>query len=368
MPSAEPESVGLDPATLGRIDALINKNIAADLFPGAVVLVTRRGAVVKETAYGNAAVYVSEGERLREPIPTTISTIYDMASLTKLFTTTAALVLVDRGKLDLDARVADYLPEFGTNGKEKVTVRQLLTHTSGLPAGLKLWTKGDTVEQRLQAAYSVGLEYEPGTKYLYSDAGPIILGKVIERIAGQSLDRFIDETIIRPLGLADTMYLPPWQLQMRVAATEVRSPGHWGVVWARPHDGEAEALGGVAGNAGLFATASDLAVFAQMMLEGGAYGGVRVISEPSAKMAVQPQPGWPGHGLGWELDQDWYMGDLALATTYGHTGYTGTSIVIDPDEELTLILLTNRVHPHATGSANKVRKGVADLVAESIRD
>ena len=367
LPQGTPESVGLDGATLAKIDPFVDQQIADGYFPGAVVLVARRGVVVKQTAYGNAAVYAAEGERLPAPIPTRPDTIFDLASLTKLFTATAAMVLVDEGKLDLDAPAARYLPEFGANGKDHVTVRQLLTHTAGLPPGLQLWTRGGNPEARLRSAYAITLESPPGEKYVYSDGGPIIVGKVVERITGQTLDQFLEQTVLRPLGLADTMYNPPDSLLWRIAPTEILK-GKTSVLWGQVHDGEARALSGVAGNAGLFGTASDLAVFAEMMLEGGAYGGARVLSPAAVAETLRPElPLQPDHGIGWELDQSWYMGTLASPTTFGHTGFSGTSLVVSPQEQTIVVVLANRLHPHEAPSTNATRVGVANLVHEAIR-
>lgn len=369
LATGSPESVGLDGRSLAEIDTAISRFIAEGLFPGAVVLVARRGVTVKQAAYGNAAVYAAQGERLPEPEPMRSDTLLDIASLTKLFTTTAVLALVDDGRLDLDAPVASYLPEFAGNGKEGITTRHLLTHTAGLPPGLKLWTRGDHPEERLRSAYAIAVEDKPGTKYLYSDGGPIIAAKVAERIAGVPYEQFLEQRVLEPLGLADTMYNPPPALRARTAATETLPAPERGVLWGVPHDREARALDGVAGNAGLFSTASDLAVLAEMMLQDGAFGGTRVLAPETARAALKPQPGTRNQrGIGWELNQRWYMGGLAAPATFGHTGFTGTALVVDPRHELIVVLLTNSLHPRRQGSTNPARVAVANAVAEALLD
>ncbi len=369
LPAGSPSSVGMDAPTLARIDSAIKGFIEDGLFPGAVVLVARRGVIVKETAYGKAVVYLAEGERLAEPIPMRTDSLFDVASLTKLFTATAALTLVDQGRLSLDEPVAKYLSEFGVNGKQDVTVRHLLSHTAGLPPGLKLWTRGDSPEERLRSAYALVVTSPPGEKSVYSDGGPIIVGKMIEQITGLPLDEYLELAVLTPLGLADTMYTPPPPYAARAAATEVLPEGKRGVYWGTAHDGEARALAGVAGNAGLFSTASDVAILGQLMLEHGAVAGQRVLSPGLAAEALQPQPGTGGsRGLGWELRQRWYMGSFATVGAFGHTGFTGTALIASPRDQTVVVLLTNSLHPHAKGSTNPARLAVANLVYDSLRD
>jgi len=349
---------------------LMEQGISNRAFPGAVVLIARHGVIVKDSAYGYAELYTDDKfHRSLHPLPMRRDTLFDLASLSKLFTTTAVMKLWEEGRLRLDNPVASYIPAFAVNGKAKVTVRMLLTHTSGLPSSLPLWKESGAREKRLASVYSLPLQHSPGAVYEYSDLNFIVLGALVETVSGQRLDVFIQRNITGPLGLADTMYDPPPQLKQRIAATEYQTSAHRGLVWGQVHDENAYALGGVAGHAGVFSTASDLAVFAQMILGGGTYDGHQILKPQTvqAMEANQVMPQAREHALGWELDQPWYMGALASPETMGHTGFTGTSLVIDPSLDLIVILLTNRVHPTRTGpSLNPYRQQLADLIAQSI--
>lgn len=366
---APPETVGLRGSTLDRIDRVVENGCGEDLYPGVVVLVSRDGRVVKDKASGYAVLYDEHKERLSEPIEASGDTIYDLASVTKLFTATAVMKLAEEQRVDLDAPVADYIPEFAANGKQSVTLRQLLTHTSGLPEGINLnGVKGD-LDAREQAVYKTRLVSRPGQQYRYSDVNFIVLGKVVERVSGQSLDVFLADNFFEPLGMHDTMYNPPEELRPRIAATEVNPGPNRGLVWGEVHDGTAYALGGVAGNAGLFSTARDMAVFGQMIANGGQYGGVRVLEPDTVAEMLEPQftePGGRAVGLGWEIGQAWYMGEMAEHEAVGHTGYTGTSLVVCPKTKTVVVLLTNRVHPTASGNTNAVRRDTATLVARAL--
>ncbi|MHB1133771.1 MAG: serine hydrolase domain-containing protein [Chloroflexota bacterium] len=369
MPRGTPASVAMDAAALARIDDLMVEAMEVEKFPGAVVVVARRGVIVKETAYGFAATHRSRGERLSPAVPATTNTLYDLASITKLYTLTAALTLVESGKLNLDAPLGRYVPEWSGGEKDKVTIRQLLTHTAGLPAGFHLWELEGSPLARLQVALSRPLEYAPGAKRLYSDCGPILVGMAIERITGLGLDRYVEEAVLRPLGLADTLYRPEGQPRQRVAATEAPPPpsqreAYWGVV----HDGEARALGGVAGNAGLFATAADVALFAQAWLNAGMNGEASLLAADLATRVLQPLPvAGTKQALGWEINQRWYMGALAGSKSFGHTGYTGTSVVVDGQRQVVVVLLTNSVHPVSAGPINATRTALANIVAEAVK-
>jgi CubicO group peptidase (beta-lactamase class C family) len=280
------------------------------------------------------------------------------------------MILHEKGLIDLDKSVAAYIPEFAQGGKESVTVRQLLTHTSGFEAWIPLYSKGNSREERLQLVFKQPLKNEPGTAYTYSDLNMITLGALVERLSTHRLDEFVKENIIKPLGMKDTMYNPPPALQKRIAATEYQPLIKRGLVWGQVHDENAWSLDGVAGHAGVFSTATDLARFASIFLNEGKYGGKRILSPESIHMLLENQnTAFPGddHGLGWELNQGWYMDALADGASYGHTGYTGTSIVINPSNKTIAILLTNRVHPsRATVSVNQTRRLFARQVADSI--
>ncbi|GAA4611759.1 serine hydrolase domain-containing protein [Saccharopolyspora hordei] len=372
-----PEEVGLDPApidaALEQVAAWVERtpDLEHPMYAGAVSLLVHDGVVVRREAVGDEVRYTDrEGTELpveqREPVRT--DTIFDVASVSKLFTSIAALQLVDDGELDLDAPVAQYLPEFGVNGKQDITVEQLLTHTSGLQAQAQLWELPP--EQRIPWIMQLTPEHAPGTHYTYSDPNMITLGLVVERLAGEPLDRVVAERITGPLGMRDTGYNPPADELHRIAATEFQVDPPRGMVRGQVHDENAWSLGGVAGQAGVFSTADDLATLGQALLNGGTYAGNRILSEDSVRrMLTDYNDAFPGHahGLGFELDQRWYMAGLSAPHTAGHTGFTGTSLVIDPLSRSVAVLLTNRVHPSREwGSNNRARQALAQGLAQAL--
>jgi CubicO group peptidase (beta-lactamase class C family) len=305
-----------------------------------------------------------------QQVPMRRDTIFDLASLTKTFTTIAVLQQVEAGRIDLDEPVATYLPAFAANGKDDITIRNLLTHTGGLPAWLPLYSAYPTVEERLAAVLAVEPDAEPGETYVYSDLGFITLGLVVEEVTGQPLDEVIADDITRPLHMSDTMFNPPASLVDRIAATEAEPWAGRPMIRGEVHDENAWSLGGVAGHAGLFSTAHDLAVLARTLLNGGRYRHTRILDADTVRaMLVNQNTAFPGdsHGLGFELDQRWYMDGLSTPVTFGHTGFTGTSIVIDPMSDSFVILLTNRVHPSRDwGSNNPSRRAVARDLARAL--
>ena len=361
-----PAEVGMDAGRLVLIDRAVKQGLAAGGFPGAAVVVGRRGAIVWEKGYGSA----DWGFGLPPVLPT--ATMYDIASLTKaVATSAAAMVLYDRGQLKLDVPVSHYLPEFRGGDKGRVTVRQLLTHRSGLPAGLDL-RGAHNARQARRLILDTPLDAIPGSRTEYSDVGADVLGFVVERVAGERLDKFVSRTIYQRLGLQNTLFVPGRDRRARIAPTENFPPRGY-PLRGEVHDDGAFALGGVAGHAGLFATASDLAVFAQMMLNGGTYNGVRIVSDTTIARFTQRTVG--SRALGWDTciggaSCGFYFGPRA----YGHTGYTGTSLWIDPDRQVFVIVLTNWVH--AAPSARvapiavlaDVRSDIADIAALSIVD
>lgn len=340
--------------------------------PGGVVLAWHDGMALLHQAYGNAVLWQDGETRLEEPVPATTSTIYDCASLSKLFTATCVMRLVERGVVALDCPAARYAPGFGANGKAAITVRQLLAHVGGLRSGTQLWRVEETPARRLERALAIAPDHPPGTFFLYSDMGAIALGAVAEGADGRTLDRQVAEDIAGPLGMADTGYRPDAALQPRIAATEYQ-PHEAGrdMVRGTVHDENAWSLGGVAGHAGLFSTAADLLRFACCHLNGGTLDGVTVLQPETARAMQTLQTGYllsgARRGLGWELDQQYYMGKLRSPTTFGHTGFTGTSLVMAPSSRAIVVLLCNRVHPTRNGPPfNPVREAVADAVAEAI--
>lgn len=346
------------------------------LYAGAVALAGSDGVIAAHEAVGHAVRYSAyeDGEAVELPpdqrVPMRRDTIVDLASLTKVFTATAVMQQVEAGRVDLDAPVARYIPEFAQHGKGDIVVRQLLTHTSGLPAWLALYQNWDTPEERTEAVYAAEPEAPPGSEYIYSDLGYITLGKLVEEVTGKRLDEVVEGAIAAPLGMDDTMFTPPESLRPRVAATEYQPWTGRGMVRGSVHDENAWSLGGVAGHAGLFSTARDLAVFAQTLLNGGVYDGVRILEQDTVRAMLRD---WnaelPGraHGLGFDLGQRWFMDALTSPVTFGHTGFTGTSLVVDPLSGSFAVLLSNRVHPTRDwGSNNPARRAVARNLGRAV--
>jgi len=305
----------------------------------------------------------------RRPLPVTESTVYDCASLTKVVATLPlVLLLVDRGRLRLDDPVARYIPAFAAEGKAAVTVRQLLTHTSGLPAHKNMYSHGWTPDEVKAYIYALPPEYEPGTKMVYSDLGFITLGEIAAELFGEPLDTAARRHVFEPLGMNDTCFMPPQEWRPRIAATEFdEALGRH--KWGEVHDENAGALGGASGHAGLFSTAGDLAKYAAMWLAGGRIGesGERLISQAAAEAATRcGTPGLPANrGLGWVLKGDPWdaSGDWMSPSSYGHTGFTGTSLWMDPARDCFAVLLTNRVHYGRDGSVARLRACFHNAVA-----
>ncbi|MEM2187367.1 MAG: serine hydrolase, partial [Thermofilaceae archaeon] len=271
LPSGRPEEHGFDPERLATVDHLLTRLVEAGCFPGAVLLVARGGRVVLHRAYGYSQLFP-------EKRPMTTDAVFDLASLTKVVATTPVVLrLVERGELSLDDPVSTYFPAFSSGSKARVRVWHLLTHTSGLPAHLPLYSLLSRREEVYSYVASVNLEYEPGSKVVYSDLGFILLGRIIEMVTGESLDRVVSELVLKPLGMRETTFNPEGDLKERAVATEFcRLRGR--VLKGEVHDENAWFMGGVAGHAGLFSTAADLAVYAQMWLNKGSFNGVRVLS------------------------------------------------------------------------------------------
>lgn len=340
----------------------MQRAIQSNATPGGVVSIRHKGAQLMLAAYGLSRKYESASTRTADPISATTDTLYDLASLTKLYTTTAVMRLVEQDRLSLDEPFATWVPEFATGGKDEVTLRQLLTHTSGLPADVPLWKIASTGDERMQQELRTPLSAPPGARYLYSDLGLIAIGHLLEQLTGSRLDTVIHDLVTAPLGLSQTTFLPSEELKPRIAATEDQSDPDRGMIWGEVDDPNAWALGGIAGHAGLFSIAQEVAHFGQMYLQGGEIDGTRLLSEDSVAEMTRNQIGKLGaRGIGWELNASFYMGKLASNATFGHTGFTGTSLVIDPRRDLVVVLLTNRVHPTVDGpSINSLRMAVAN--------
>ena len=345
------------------LDATIERSIKAGEIPGAVVLIGHAGGIVYQKAYGSRALVPD-----REPM--TLDTIFDAASLTKVVATTPAIMrLLEQGKIRLDDKVTVYLPEF-QGGKSDITVRQLLTHHSGLRPDLDLKPEWSGYETGIQKALVDKPVNAPDQKFTYSDINFILLGEIVRRAGGKPLDEFARDEVFRPLGMADTSFRPPASWLPRIAPTEVTPPATAplrGVV----HDPTARFMGGVAGHAGLFTTARDLAIYAQMLLNLGEWNGARIFSPLTIRTFTSPQspPDSPAiRGLGWDIYSPFSgnRGDLFPIGSYGHTGFTGTSVWIDPFTQSYVILLTNAVHPHHKAAITALRSRVATVAAAGL--
>ncbi|MFF5713733.1 serine hydrolase [Streptomyces sp. NPDC012756] len=350
-------------------------------YAGAVLLAGRGGTVALHRAIGSAVRYSAYDEKTdtgielppERRIPMTEDTVFDLASVSKLFTSILAVQQIERGALELEARVTAYLPEFGGGGKQDVTVRQLLTHTSGFRSWIPLYRE-PTREGKLRLLWAETPAHPPGSAYLYSDLNLFTLQLILEQITGRGLDVLLHDEITAPLGMHRTRFNPPLSWRPGIAATEDARPP-WsgldrGMVHGEVHDENAYALGGVAGHAGIFSRAWDLAILARTLLNGGAYGRARILSPASVElMFTDFNTAFPGdeHGLGFELYQHWYMGAMATPRTAGHTGFTGTSLVLDPTTDAFLIVLGNSVHPvRSWRSGSAPRVATADRLARAV--
>lgn len=381
LASTPPASVGFSAERLARIDAAIQTSIEKKELPGAVVLVARHGKVVWRRAYGARAV-----EPQREAM--TLDTIFDLASLTKVVaTTTSVMMLIEQGKVRLSDPVIQFIPEMKGDGRDAITIEQLLTHMSGFAPDFDLrdrWTGYDEAIKRLSRE---PLRSQPGTRFVYSDINYIALGEVVHRVSGEMLNDFARRNIFVPLGMHDTGFNPAANLRSRIAPTEKRrgqlsylgdtgaDAGTAGEQWLRGevHDPTSFRMNGVAGHAGLFSTADDLAIFCQMLLNGGSYNNIRVLSPMTITAMTQPHAvaeSGAARGLGWDIATSFSTnrGDLFPLGSFGHTGFTGTSIWIDPASDSFVIFLSNRVHPDGKGDVASLRGRVASIVASSITD
>lgn len=360
LPRVEPKTVGMDSAKLDRIDEVVNQAIAEGRLPGCVIAVVRQGKMGFLKAYGHRAVLPD-----REPM--TADTVFDLASLTKpVATATAIMMLVEKGRLHLDDAASRHLPEFTGHGKERITIEHLLLHTSGLIADNPLADYEHDPETAWKRLCDLKPLASPGERFIYSDVGYIVLGKLVERVGGLSLDQFTHRHVFHPLGMRETGFLPDEKLRPRIAPTEMRM-GRW--LRGEVHDPRAARLGGVAGHAGLFSTADDLAVFVQMLLNGGQVNGRRILDGKTVAEMTRPRQ-IPGglRALGWDVETAYSgnRGERFPVGSFGHTGFTGTSLWIDPASQTGVIFLSNRVHPDGKGNVNRLRGDVATLVAEAL--
>jgi uncharacterized protein YbbC (DUF1343 family)/CubicO group peptidase (beta-lactamase class C family) len=357
-----PETTEIDSPRFARITQVAKREIAAGHVPGAVILVGHQGRVVYRKAFGLRAIEPC-------PEPMTVDTIFDLASLTKVVaTTTAIMELVDRGSIKLDAPVATYWPAFAANGKGYITVRQLLMHTSGLRPGLMARFRWSDYNGAMKAVIADSPVNSPGSKFCYSDVNFITLCEIVHQVSGQPLDVYCAKQVFGPMGMKDTSFNPSPALKNRIAPTDYQ--GH-GLRRGQVSDPTTYRMGGVAGHAGVFSTANDLAILCQMLIDGGMCQGRRILSEKTVAAMEKPQriPGSSTQrGLGWDVCSPYSkIFDTSFpAGSFGHTGYTGTSIWIDPRSETFLIILTSRLHPRGKGNVKPLRVQTAAAVAAAV--
>lgn len=359
----QPAAVGMRNDLGAKLDSIVTAALKEGAAPGASLAVGRFGRLVHLKGYGRLDTALASAQV--DP-----NTMYDMASLTKVIaTSTAAMILEEQGLLDLDRTVASYLPGFNAPDKAGITMRMVMTHRGGLEAFAALYKTFRGRDQYLQQINQRPLKSIPGTEMIYSDWDMILTQLVIEKITGVTLDRFVDEKVFRPLNMTSTMFTPDSTLRPRIAPTEIDT-ARGGLVWGKVHDENADAIGGVAGHAGLFSTARDLSVFAQMLLNAGQYNGVRIVGASTIDRWTAPQGRGSSRALGWDTPSAGSSaGHFFSPRSFGHTGFTGTSIWIDPTRDLFVILLTNRVDPTRANNRHvPLRRAIADAVQQAILD
>ena len=381
LPGPQSSLAGLDVKKLSLIDEAIEKDIAQRRLPGAVVLVARNGRVVKRSVYGARAT-----EPSREPM--TMDTVFDLASLTKVVATaTSIMILVERGKVRLSDPLSTYIPEMKGAGRDRITIELLLTHRAGYAPDFDLKEQWIGYGEAINRLVREPLRNPPGARFVYSDIGYIALGEVVRRASGLMLDDFASRNIFVPLGMRNTGFRPPIGQRSRTAPTEKRSgqlsylgdapenAGDDANKWLRGevHDPTSYRMNGIAGHAGLFSTADDLAIYCQMILGSGSYRGVRILGPLTVAEMIRPRlvsdTGW-ARGLGWDINTSFSTnrGDLFPLGSFGHTGFTGTSLWVDPASQMFVVFLSNRVHPDGKGDVGPLRGRVASIAASAVTD
>jgi CubicO group peptidase (beta-lactamase class C family) len=366
--SAAP-AAAIDRDELARVDAAVAAALKRNDCPGAVVLIVHGDAVVFRKAYGSRAIRP-------DVVPMTAGTIFDMASLTKpIATGTSIMHLVESGKLKPGDPVSKHWPAFGASGKDAVTIEHLLLHTSGLIADNPLADYADGRAKAIERIADLPLLDAPGMRFRYSDVNFIVLGELVERVAGMPLDEYARKHVFEPLRMTDTAFNPGNELKRRVAPTGLRDGKQ---ILGTVHDPRSFRLGGVAGHAGLFSTADDVARYCRMLLRGGELDGVRVLSEKSIKLFTLPhsvslsakgkeQSG--ARSYAWDIDTSYSAprGELfKKGESFGHTGFTGTSVWIDPASKTAVVVLTNRVHPDDKGNVTQLRREIGTIAARAV--
>lgn len=348
-------------AIAAAVGPIMERAVRDSAFPGGIAVVGTRSGILATVAAGHLDWAPSPAVDAR--------TVWDLASLTKVVGMTSAMMqLVEQGKVDLDAPAVRYLPRWTAPGVSRITVRHLLTHSSGLPAWRPLYKEAQTREEALALVYQTAPDTAPGVRYVYSDLGAILLGEIVANVSGMPLDRYLAERVFGPLGMRETVYRPSGDLRERAAPTE-RDPWRQRHLKGEVHDENCYILGQVTGHAGLFSTADDLSRFARMYLGGGELDGVRVVQAATiASFTRVQQPALSHRALGWETATGSNSGGHFMsARAFGHTGFTGTSIWVDPGRDLFILLLTNRVNPtRENGRIGAVRVAVADAVARAL--
>jgi CubicO group peptidase (beta-lactamase class C family) len=367
LPAAAPQALGFDSAGLNAAVTYLGTEVDSGAFPGAVLAVGRHGRMALLAPVGRYGI----GET--DPVEPT--TLYDLASLTKVVgLTTACMLLVDEGKLELDAPVQRYLPEFRGAGKERVTIRHLLTHSSGLPDWRPLYRETANRAEALALVDTTPLQWPPGERFVYSDLGAIVLAQVVEAIAEEPIDRFVTSRVFDPLGMSATRYNPPPSWWRKTAPTALDTTFRQRMLRGEVHDANAGRLEGISGHAGLFSTAGDLSRFAAMLLNGGAWDSLQLIHAETVAEFTRRQdlPPRSSRALGWDTPDEPRTGSSSAGMrlsgrSFGHTGFTGTSMWMDPKRDLFIILLTNRVNqPDGNSAIRRVRSRVADLIVEAL--
>ncbi len=359
----DPSLAGFDPEDLQRVDGIVNSAVADSAFPGGQLAIVKDGLLVYDRSFGRltydpASPPVDEG------------TMYDLASVTKVIATTSAVMkLVDSGRIGLDDPVAKYLPRFETGQKAGVTIRSLLLHRGGFPPFRRLWLECPDPAGVIDTIAATALVAAPGDSTVYSDLGFITLGKLVEKVTGMTLDAFVKREFFVPLRMRNTTYVPPESLRARCAPTELDTSWRKTIVRGAVHDENAAFMGGVSGNAGLFSTASDLAIYMQMLFNRGVYAGRRYLSEKTVSDFIEKRAPGQERWLGWEMKSPHgsSAGALFSGASFGHTGFTGCCIWADPSRNLAVIFLTNRVFPtRANQKIARVRPAVNDAVMRAL--
>ncbi len=360
LPVIEPQTIGLDPQKLTLIDAVVAEGISEKKMPGCVVCLGRRGHIAWLKSYGNKQLEPAD-------VPMTIDTVFDMASITKpVATATCIMLLIERGKLSLSDKVSALIPEFAVNDKQDITILNLLIHQSGLIADNPISDYQNGPAEAMQKIYALKLQNPVGTKFVYSDVNFILLGDLVKRVSGRSVHEFSQQEIFKPSGMHETGYLPSEVLKARSAPTQKRD-GRW--IQGEVHDPRAFKLEGVAGHAGLFSTAEDMAIYATMMLGGGKVGETQILTPQTVSLMTQGYRVSSGvRGLGWDKQTSFSInrGELLTESSYGHGGFTGTVLWIDPELDLFFIFLSNRVHPDGKGSVNQLAGKLATIAADAV--